>query len=144
VKTDAEGHYKYGITRGPNREVTIAYRYGSEQIASAVEFYSRAKPRLELSDAQVKNGHSIRLFGELPGPANSGRVVVFQAAAAGGSRWYTFRKAETDEHGRFEARYRFRNTTQTTTYRMRVVVPNQNGYPYVSGRSAKRPVTVKG
>jgi hypothetical protein len=144
VKTDAEGHYKYGITRGPNREVTIAYRYGSEQIASAVEFYSRAKPRLKLSDQRVKNGHSIRLFGELPGPENGGRVVVFQAAAAGGSRWYTFRKAETDEHGRFEARYRFRNTTQTTTYRMRVMLPDQNGYPYVSGRSAKRRVTVEG
>jgi hypothetical protein len=144
VKTDDEGRYKYGITRGPNREVTIAYRVGSEQIASPVEFYSRAKPRLKLSDRRVKNGSSIRLFGELPGPESGGRVVVFQAAGAGGSRWYTFRKAETDEDGRFEAHYRFRNTTRTTTYRMRVVVPDQNGYPYLSGKSEKRRVTVTG
>jgi hypothetical protein len=144
VQTDPEGYYKYRVHPGPNREVTVAYRHNRDQVASAVEFRSRAKPSLQLSDGTVRNGSSIRLFGSLPGPENDERVVVFQAGAAGGSRWYTFRKAETDQNGRFEARYRFRNTTQTTTYRMRVVVAAQKDYPYLSGRSAKRRVTVKG
>lgn len=144
VKTDADGNFKYQVAPGPNREIILAHRYGSEQLEARLSFYSRVKPALRLSDQRVRNGRSIRLFGELPGPASSGRVVVFQAAAVNGKRWYTFRKAETDDNGRFKARYRFRNTTVTTAYRMRVVVADQNGYPYLAGRSAKQRVIVKG
>jgi hypothetical protein len=144
IQTDPDGYYKYRVDPGPNREVTILYRHDSEQIAGAVQFYSRAKPSLRLSDSRIHNGHTIGLTGTLPGPENAGRVVVFQAGVPGRGRWYTFRKAETDEHGRFEAKYRFRNTTQTTVYRMRVVVSEQNDYPYLSGRSGKRRITVVG
>lgn len=144
LQTDPDGYYKYRIDPGPNREISLVYRSGSEQIAGSVEFYSRAKPSLRLSEDRIHNGQAIQLFGSLPGPENAGRVVVFQAGVPGSGRWYTFRKAETDEHGRFQARYRFRNTTQTTTYRMRVVVSEQNNYPYLSGRSGKRRVLVKG
>jgi hypothetical protein len=144
IQTDPEGYYKYVVAPGPNREVTIAYRDNGEQIAGTVQFLSRAKPSLKLSDSRIHNGQSIRLTGSLPGPENTGRVVVLQAGVPGGSRWYTFRKAATDEHGRFRSHYRFRNTTQTTTYRMRVVVSEQNDYPYLGGRSGKRRIIVVG
>jgi hypothetical protein len=144
VKTDSEGYYKYEVVPGPNRHVTVGYRLGSEQIESTVEFYSRVRPKLRLSAGRVRNGRAIRLFGKLPGPANADRVVVLQASVPGGRRWYTFRKAETDDHGRFEARYRFRNTTVTTIYQMRAVAAEQNGYPYLAGKSKKRRVRVKG
>ena len=144
VETGPDGSFEYRIQAGPNREVSFGYRVNRDQIEAGVEFFAEAIPSLELSKRRVRNGHAIRLFGELPGPANAGRVVVFQARGPGRRRWHTFREAETDEHGRFEARYRFRNTTETTTYRMRVVVPAQDGYPYLTGRSALRRVRVIG
>jgi hypothetical protein len=71
-------------------------------------------------------------------------VVVFQARGPGRKRWHTFRRAETDGDGRFAARYRFRRTTDSTTYRIRAVVPAQAGYPYLQGRSESRRVRVIG
>ena len=74
----------------------------------------------------------------------AGRVVVFQARGPGRRPWHTFRRAETDDGGRFAARYRFRRTTESTTYRIRAVVPAQAGYPYLEGVSERRRVRVVG
>ena len=69
---------------------------------------------------------------------------MFQARGPGRRRWHTFRRAETDGQGRFAARYRFRRTTDSTTYRIRAVVPAQSGYPYREGALEARRVRVIG
>lgn len=144
VETDAGGNYSYRVQPGPNREIGFGYRYNRDQIVAGVEFRAEAIPELSLSKRKVRNGRAIRLYGSLPGPMNADRVVVFQARGPGSHRWRTFKKATTDTHGRFSARYRFRKTTESTKYRMRAVVVAQSGYPYLAGRSAKRRVRVKG
>ena len=144
VLTGGDGSFAYEVQPGPSREIVFAYRHDREQIGASASFHSRAVPSLELSRRRVRNGRAIRLFGALPGPEAAGRVVVFQARGPGRRRWHTFRRAETDADGRFAARYRFRRTTDSTTYRIRAVVPAQTGYPYLQGRSAPRRVRVLG
>jgi hypothetical protein len=135
VTTDADGHYRYEVPPGPNREVTVGYRHDSLQIARDVRYYAHAQPSLHISDPKVRNGDRVRFWGELPGPGNAGRVVVLQAGTVGSKRWITFRKATTKARGVFHAAYHFTHTTRKTKYRFRAVVARQDGYPWVAGQS---------
>ncbi|HWW66506.1 MAG TPA: hypothetical protein VNY83_00850 [Solirubrobacterales bacterium] len=144
VKTDANGGYTYQVPPGPDREVVIGYRHDSAQVAREVRYYAHAQPSLQLSPARLKNGHRIRLWGQVPGPNGGGRVVVLQANVPGSKRWITFRKATTGAQGDFHSGYRFTSTTRTTTYRFRAVVPAQAGYPWVEGASSPAKVLVRG
>jgi hypothetical protein len=144
VKTGPDGSFAYEVQPGPSREIALRYRHDREQVSAGASFHSRVAPELGLSRRRVRNGRVIRLFGGIPGPLAEDRVVVFQARGPGKRRWHTFRRAETDANGRFAARYRFRKTTATTTYRIRAVVPEQAGYPYLAGRSDVRKVRVVG
>jgi hypothetical protein len=144
VQTGPDGGFSYQVQPGPSREIGFRYRHDREQVSAAASFHSRAVPTLEASRRRVRNGRVLRLFGAVPGPEAGGRVVVFQARGPGRKRWHTFRRAETDAQGRFAARYRFRNTTATTAYRIRAVAPAQAGYPYLAGRSETRRVRVIG
>ena len=144
VWTGSGGRFEYRVQPGPSREIAFGYRFDRERIGATASFHSRAVPTLGLSRRRVRNGRAIGLFGTLPGPEAAGRVVVFQARGPGRRRWHTFRRAETDDGGRFAARYRFRRTTESTTYRIRAVVPAQAGYPYLEGVSERRRVRVVG
>ncbi|MBA2240542.1 MAG: hypothetical protein H0W09_04765 [Solirubrobacterales bacterium] len=53
------------------------------------------------------------------------------------------RSGRTSANGIARARYRFLATTELRHYRFRAVVPRQAGYPYLTGRSASRKVTVR-
>lgn len=145
VKTDADGRYRYTVAPGPNREIEIGYRYNRHQLQRDVRYFARAAPSLKLSRERVRNGGRIRLFGSLPGPNKEARVVVLQARYPGKKQhWKTFQNARTDQFGRYSATYRFLATFTTTQYRMRAVVPAQNGYPFLAGHSRGRPIKVVG
>jgi len=144
VTTDAEGHYRYEVPPGPNREVTLGYRHDSLQIARDVRYYAHAGPSLHVSDSRVRNGDRVRFWGALPGPRNVGRVVILQAGTVGSKRWITFRKATSKVRGVFHAAYHFTHTTRKTRYRFRAVVARQDGYPWVAGQSEAVTVFVGG
>ena len=145
VKTDSEGRYRYGVAPGPNRRLEVGYRFNRNQIERHADFYSRLRPRLHLSPKhRTSNGKSLRLYGSIPGPSNEDRVVILQASYPHSKQWKTFAKAKTDSDGRYLAHYRFSATYETTNYRMRAVVPEQNGYPYKGGASRLRRITVMG
>ena len=143
VATDAEGRYRYEVPPGPNREVTLGYRHDSLQIARDVRYYAHVRPSLHVSNPRVRNGDRVRFWGELPGPRNTGRVVVLQAGTVGSKRWITFRKATSKARGVFRASYHFTQTTRKTKYRFRAVVARQEGYPWVAGQSKPARVLVK-
>jgi len=107
-------------------------------------FNSRLAPKLKLSKRTTKNGNGVKLFGTIPGPQNDDRVVILQARYPHSKRWNTFGKAKTDATGRYLLRYRFTSTFVTTKYRMRAVVPEQNGYPYDGGTSRAKKIKVIG
>lgn len=144
VKTNADGRYRYGVTPGPNRDLQIGYRFNRKELDRQARFFSKTRPRLKLSRRRTSNGQSIRLFGSIPGPSNNDRVVILQAGYPHSGKWKTFSKARTGPKGDYVAQYRFTSTFQTTAYRMRAVVPKQNGYPYAGGASRARQVKVLG
>jgi len=140
--TDSRGEFSYEVAPGPNRRFLVGYRHDAFQIAKTLDVNSDAKPRIELSKGRVTHGGKVGITGALPGPQAAGRVVVLQASSLHGDRWLTFRRATTGPMGGFRSSYRFGNTTGTTTYRMRAVVPRQSGYPYEPGHSDPKRVKV--
>ncbi len=144
VKTDAQGRYFYAVPPGPNRELLFGYRHDAKQIARRLSYFAHVGPTLRLKPRRVRNGKKIRMWGELPGPRAGGRVVVLQASGVGSKHWLTFRRATTAVDGHFHASYRFDETPRKTTYRIRALVPNQAGYPWVQGASKAVKVTVTG
>jgi hypothetical protein len=78
----------------------------------------------------------------LSGPAADHRWVRIQARS--GKRWIELRAGRTSARGIYRARYRFHATTGRRKYRFRAFVPSQRGYPYRSGHSRVRHVTVIG
>ena len=139
--TDASGHFAYQLPAGPDRQILLGYRHDSFQVSETITYHADALPQLRLHPNRLHSGGRVHILGSLPGPEAAGRVVVLQASALHGHRWLTFRRATTDQGGGFQASYRFGATTQTTTYRIRAVVPSQRGYPYEPGHS--RPGRVK-
>ncbi len=145
VKTDADGRYRYGVAPGPNRQLEVGYRFNRHQLERRAEFFSRLRPKLRLSPKhRATNGDSLRLYGSIPGPSNEDRVVILQARYPHTKRWKTFSKARTGPKGRYLTRYRFSATYITTSYRMRALVPEQNGYPYKGGASRPKRIKVIG
>jgi len=109
----------------------LGYRHDAFQVAHDVRYYAHAAPSLAAGPPRVENGQAVHLWGTLPGPAADGRVVILQANVLGSRRWITFRRATTDDAGKFKAAYRFR-----------AIVPRQDHYPYVEGHSAPASVLV--
>lgn len=142
--TDANGGFSYEVPPGPNRRLLVGYRHDSFQVAKTLEFNSHAKPTIKLSKGRIGRGRKIKITGALPGPQAAGRVVVLQASSLHGRRWLTFRRATTGPKGGFRSAYRFGETSSTTTYRMRAVVPRQTGYPYEPGHSTPKRIKVLG
>jgi hypothetical protein len=140
ARTDASGAFQFGVVPGPDRRILVGYRHGSFQLDRTLTVRSHVRPSLAVRPRKLRDGRQVRLGGRLPGPDAGGRVVVLQANVVGSRRWITFRRATTDAHGYFSSGYRFHSTTHKTDYRFRAVVPRQDHYPYVEGRS--KPVVV--
>jgi len=93
----------------------------------------------------VVNGEAVTFAGKLRGrflpPA--GKLMELQFFDRGKWRTFrTFRAAPSD--GSWSYTYRFDGTRGTRTYRFRVRIPKENGYPYSTGRSRRVAVTVRG
>ena len=144
LTTKSNGRYTYGVAPGPNRNLRVGYRFNRDQVQRTAHFNSRLAPKLKLSKRTVKNGRGVKLYGSIPGPSNNERVVILQARYPHSKRWNTFDKAKTDATGAYVLRYRFTSTFVTTNYRMRAVVPEQNGYPYDGGASRPKKIKVIG
>jgi hypothetical protein len=143
LKTDANGDFSYEVKPGADRQVVIGYRHDSRQVARSVRFFARVRPSLKLSPGRLRNGQTVHMWGQLPGPSAARRVVVMQANVAGTKRWITFRKATSGGSGVFRAKYTFKSTTRRIRYRFRALVPTQDDYPYVGGASAPASVVVR-
>lgn len=134
--TDANGHFDYSVTGGPNRKVLIGYRHDTFELARTISYRSHVKPTIELSAGKVRTGGEILIQGKLPGGHRAAhRVVVLQAAGLHSSTWYPFEETTTGPKGRYHAEYTFDETSRTTTYRIRASVPLQGEYLYDGGHS---------
>jgi hypothetical protein len=142
------GRYEVRIPPGPSRTLRLAVRpQGStaKYICSGPRrLRVKAKLALRVTPQRTTNGRSVRIVGRLSGERRGRKAVVIQARAVGNARWATVRVLRTRQDGRFRMRYRFHSTVGRVTYIFRAQVRSERGYPYATGTSRGRSVTVVG
>jgi hypothetical protein len=146
VHTDISGAYSYVAAGSASRTLRFAYA-GSPVILpaqSSVRIVVPAVSTLRVNRRRVLNGQQVTFSGQVrsaPIPAG-GKLVQLEVLLSGG--WQTFRTVRTDQAGRWALPYRFARTRGTQSYRFRVELPREAGYPFGAGASRSVRVRVRG
>jgi hypothetical protein len=141
--TNPNGGWSFKLHRGPSRAIRVGYRFGSFQTTAELALRMRARATLHLSRHRTRVHHKVYFSGEIPGPSCASRVVVVRGTVPGAKRRFLVRRAKTDALCHYQAAYAFSPVPRTTRFVFNAVVPEQNGYPYVRGRSVARFIRVR-
>jgi hypothetical protein len=144
--TDRTGRFTYLLAKGPARAIAFHY-VGAAKVRSATRIVAervRASSSIRRSRRALLDGQAVTLRGKLRGGwiPYQGKLIEVQFHARG--KWRTFATTRTDRNGRWAYRYRFTGTHGTIRYGFRARIPRETGYPYVTGRSHRVRVTVRG
>lgn len=144
--TDTNGKVSLLLPAGPTRTVRLTYYAFSDSRAStdsaAVVAIARTGLTLRVSPRRARAGQLVSLTGRVTkeGLPARGVIAVMQGYQAG-LGWRTFRTVRVSgSSGRYATRYRLRYSSNRL--RFRVVVRNQEGYPYATTVSRSYTVTV--
>lgn len=146
ARTGELGELQYAVRATRNRNLVFRYP-GSKRIGAAstgFELLVPASSSMRSSRARVRNGEQVVFSGRVrtqPVPA-AGKLLELQAYFRG--RWRTFSTVRAASGGRWRFPYRFGATFGRVTYRFRVVLPAEGGYPFSKGRSRVVGVVVTG
>jgi hypothetical protein len=137
VVTDRDGLWGERLPAGPSRRVTATYegtaRYLPD-LANAGTVRVKTKATLHLSRRRVLEGRRVVFRGRVAHLAAripaGGKLIELQVKD--GAHWHTVRQAfYTGATGRYRMRYRFaRFYTSNVSYRFRLKVPRELGWPY--------------
>jgi len=147
IATDGAGRYSYTLRADANRTVRLAYQ-GTALILPAerqVQIGVAAASSISVSKRRVPNGGRVVFSGRmrsLPVPP-MGKIVELQWRV-GGADWGTFRTVRTDTQGRWRLPYRFSRIRSTVKLAFRARVPAEGDYPFLSGGSRVKRITVTG
>ena len=147
LRTSSSGRFRYVVPAGPSRIVRFRYA-GAPKIRSQtrdVHVRVLASSSIGVDRDHVVNGEAVTFRGRLRGGflPPGGKLMELQFFDRG--KWRTFRTFRASPaDGTWEYAYRFDGTRGVRTYRFRVRVPKENGYPYATGRSRRVAVTVRG
>jgi hypothetical protein len=144
VRTDADGVWSESLPAGPSRAVSASYggsrRYLPDR-ARAGSLSVRTKVTLHLSRPRVHEGGRVAFRGRVAHrgariPAG-GKLVALQVKD--GPRWNTVRQTfNTGAAGHYRMRYRFaRFYTSNVSYRFRIKVLRESGWPYKAPVSSR-------
>jgi hypothetical protein len=142
TRTRADGSWSFKLRSGPSRVLRVLYGGDPEVIGVLLNANVRAHATLHVRTGRAVGRRRLGFYGRIPGPLPAKRVVILQGRAPGGHGRRLIRRAKTDVFGRFRMSYASRGPTRRIST-FWVVVPAQDGYPYVLGRSAKRFVHVR-
>lgn len=145
VKTRSNGRFSYRRRmRGPTRTLRVVYRpHAGEGVATRsrkLNVRVRAVARLRVS----LRGRMLRFRGRVlsrPLPKRGKRVRL--QGRAPGFAWSTFAKRRADRRGRFSGRYRLPVRRPGVRIAVRVIVPGERGYRYLSYRGKARKLRVR-
>ncbi len=141
--TNQNGGWAFKLHHGPSRTIRVGYRFGAFQTSVDLELHMRAKATLHLSCHRARVNRKVYFSGEIAGPRAKKRVVVVRGTVPGAKRLFLVRRARTDALGHFRVGYAFSPVSVSTRFVFWAVVPEQNGYPYVRGRSVNRFIRVR-
>ena len=145
--TDANGYMSFSLPPGPTRTVRLAYYAFSDSRtftqSAAVTALARTALTLRVGPRRVRAGQLVTLTGGVSreGLPQRGVIAVLQGYQAG-LGWRTFRTVRiSGTSGRYSTRYRIRYSSNRLKFR--VVVRNQEGYPYATTVSRSYAVSVR-
>lgn len=141
--TNENGGFSFKLARGPSRAIRVGYRSGAFETRADLLLRTRARSTFHLSRHRSRSRRRIYFSGAIPGPSSARRVVIVRATVPGAKRRYLVRRARTDALGRFRVGYIFAPVSRPVRFAFWAVVPEQNGYPYVRGRSVDRYIRVR-
>lgn len=144
LRTSRRGTFSYLVPAGPSRILRFRYPGAPKIRAQTREVHVRVRrlSAIRAGDRTVVNGEAVTFTGRLRGGflPSTGKLVELQYFDRG--KWRTFRTFRAaPSSGRWSYAYRFDNTRGTRTYRFRLRIPKENGYPFSTGQS--RPVAVR-
>jgi hypothetical protein len=141
VQTGVDGSFSYAVPMGPNRRLQFAYTAYSNDpgpsVTAAATIAIRPSIKLAIGPRHTRNGHAIHWTGTIAGGPIPASGVTLDVEVQEGRRWRIFDQTVTGRTGRFHYSYRFHATTEPTTYKFRVALPDTGsvGYPYAAGAS---------
>ena len=145
--TAADGSFTLLVPPGPSRTLRAAYRLQATNplvaCSRALKLRVPASVTLHVRPSTVRAGRSIRIFGRLRGGRvpRRGKLVALQAFERG--RWQTFTTVRTNRRGSFSKRRGFSFASAGRTFRLRVQVRPDAGYPFAIGYSRTVRVRVR-
>lgn len=141
TQTNPDGTFAFVLLgHRPSRTVRLTYRSaaGAQAVSDALKLRVRAASSLGAS----LRGRVIRFRGRVrSGPIPRRGKTVRMEGRAPGSSWTSFDIRRTDRKGRFFGTYRLPIRRPGVKLKIRVAVPSERGYGYVTARS--RTVTLR-
>jgi hypothetical protein len=130
----ADGTFTFRLPAGTSRTLRAAFRSEPADPALACSATARVAVRAKAKLRARLRGRVVRFRGRVRGPVPAkGKLLDVQAYDGG--RWRKFGTARTRRDGTFRTRYRFTRSARSKTYRFRVRVPRETGFPYARGYS---------
>jgi hypothetical protein len=144
INTKASGRFFLRVRAAPSRRIRIAYCAAGGGGVEHLRLKAAASSRIGARPRALTNGQSMLLRGRLQGGhvPSAGKLVEIQAFFR--NRWRTISSVRSNARGEWRFRYRFDGTVGRVTYRFRVFLPEEAGYPYEAGASPPVRVVVTG
>lgn len=145
ARTDARGRFAYRVRATRSRQLVFRYG-GTPRVRGALGTFNLLVPAaatMRASRRRLLNGQAVLFSGRVAGsvPPN-GKLIEIQAFFRG--RWRTISTTRTRRNGKWRFSYRFGATTGVVSYRFRLCVPLEGGFPFARGCSRTVRVTVRG
>lgn len=147
VSTDSRGRFVYLIPKGASRAITIGYRWYTEAAShthtTTVNVDVIPRVAMKTSKSALRNKQSVRFSGKVKGAPRGVRKVV-EIQGLDGRKWRTIATVRLGKKGgKYRYSYRFTRTTRPTLYKFRASVRAEKGWPFLTGHSRSRTVTVR-
>lgn len=143
ARTNDNGGWSFKLQKGPSRIIRASYRFGAFQTTTDLQLNMRARSTFHLSTHRTCVGNRIYFSGGIAGPRVARKVVIIRGTIPGSKRVFLIRRAKTDPLGHFRVGYAFAPVTRLTRFAFWALVPEQDNYPYVRGRSVVRFIRVR-
>ncbi|MQA75540.1 MAG: hypothetical protein GEU88_14570 [Solirubrobacterales bacterium] len=143
TKTGRSGRFRFKLEQGPSKDYRIVAWSGQTPNEHFRTLLVRAKPRLQLDPRRrVRAGKRVSLEVVLNQPAPPGVRVKLKAKASGGWTGVPRCDGTANAAGRFGCAFEFPRSSAGARYRFKAVVPKQDGYRYLRGRSRAKSIKV--